>query len=157
EDVEGLRYVRRRFTTPGSLPMGYHRLILERGDDTAEMVLLSAPLRAFEPTQNDQGQSWGVFLPLYALHTERSWGAGDFTDLETLSDWITELGGGIIATLPLLASFLDEPFEPGPYSPASRLFWNEFYLDIERIPEFSRSRAAQTLLNSADFRQELAQ
>ena len=44
----------------------------------------------------------------------------------------------MVATLPLLAAFLDEPFEPSPYSPASRLFWNEFYLNIERIPEFQR-------------------
>jgi 4-alpha-glucanotransferase len=28
-----------------------------------------------------------------------------------------------------LAAFLDTPFEPSPYSPASRLFWNEFYVD----------------------------
>jgi len=31
---------------------------------------------------------------------------------------------------------LDEPFDPSPYSPATRLFWNEFYIDLERIPEF---------------------
>jgi 4-alpha-glucanotransferase len=40
----------------------------------------------------------------------------------------------VIATLPLFAAFLDEPFEPSPYSPASRLFWNELYVDVDRAP-----------------------
>ena len=43
----------------------------------------------------------------------------------------------MVSTLPLLAAFLDKPFEPSPYSPASRLFWNEFYIDPARVPEFA--------------------
>jgi 4-alpha-glucanotransferase len=50
--------------------------------------------------------------------------------------------------LPLLATFLEEPFEPSPYSPISRLFWNEFYLDPSRVPEFSGSQQARRLLES---------
>ena len=42
------------------------------------------------------------------------------------------------ATLPMLAAFLDEPFEPSPYSPASRLFWNEFYLERRAHPRVPR-------------------
>jgi len=81
-----------------------------------------------------QGESrWGVFLPLYALHSGRSWGTGDFTDLEGLAAWVGDLGGRVVGTLPLLASFLDEPFSPSPYAPVSRLFWNEFFIDPERI------------------------
>ena len=51
-------------------------------------------------------------------------------------DWLADLGGSVAGTLPLLGAFLDEPFEASPYSPATRLFWNEFYIDIERIAEF---------------------
>jgi 4-alpha-glucanotransferase len=40
---------------------------------------------------------------------------------------------------------LEEPFEPSPYSPASRLFWNEFYIDFTRIPEFSANAEAKRL------------
>ena len=147
----------RRQSSPnsGALPLGYHRFTLEANGQTASCFLLSAPVRAYEPPGNAKGCEWGVFLPLYALHSQRSWGAGDFSDLETLTDWVTKLGGGMVATLPLLAAFLDEPFEPGPYSPASRLFWNEFYLDVFHIPEFRDCPAAQSLVQSPQFLREV--
>ncbi len=62
----------------------------------------------------------------------------------------------MVGTLPLLPSFFDEKIGPGPYMPASRLFWNEFYLDIDQIPELEKCPAAQALINSADFQKELA-
>src|SRR5205814_470659 len=43
----------------------------------------------------------------------------------------------------------DEPFEPCPYSPASRLFWNEFYVDVGQ----SR-RAAKS--DTIDYRKEMS-
>ncbi|HEX8153621.1 MAG TPA: 4-alpha-glucanotransferase, partial [Thermoanaerobaculia bacterium] len=80
-----------------------------------------------------RGNTWGIFAPLYAAHTRKSWGAGDLGDLQRWREWVTELGGGVVATLPMLAQFDDEP---SPYSPVSRLFWNELYLDLTRMPEF---------------------
>ena len=59
------------------------------------------------------------------------------------------------ATLPMLASFLDEPFNPSPYAPVSRLFWNEFYLDIERIAELQDCAEANILLAAPDFIERL--
>src|SRR5262249_34863427 len=151
--LEGVPYAVNRLRVPGPLPLGYHRFTREVAGKTATSLLLAAPLRAFKPT--GRGKEWGVFLPLYALHSEQSWGAGDFSNLEALTDWVTKLGGGMVATLPLLAAFLDEPFEPGPYSPASRLFWNEFYLDVLRIPELRQCPKAQALLSAPQFLQEV--
>jgi 4-alpha-glucanotransferase len=82
-------------------------------------------------------RQWGIFSPVYALHSRRNPAAGDLTDFQNLMDWMHSLGGSVAGTLPLLGQFLDEPFEPSPYSPATRLFWNEFYIDLERIPEFA--------------------
>ncbi len=141
----------RRLTLPESLPQGYHRLHVESGSRAVESLVISAPSRAY----NDRRSLWGVFLPLYALRTERSWGAGDFSDLETLAEWTAGLGGGVVATLPMLGAFLDEPFEPSPYAPASRLFWNEIYLDPRRLPEFEENFAARRLLDSADLQNEI--
>ena len=97
-----------------------------------ETFVISAPLKAHFPS----ARTWGLFVPTYALHSRRNRSAGDLTDFENVMDWMAGLGGRVAATLPLLAAFLDEPFDPSPYSPASRLFWNEFYVDVTRIPEF---------------------
>lgn len=135
-----------------TLPPGYHMLTIESGGKTAESMVISAPTRAY--TGNGR-PLWGVFLPLYALYTQRSWGAGDLSDLEALAEWTAGLGGGVVATLPLLAAFLDEPCEPSPYAPASRLFWNEIYLDPRRLPEMEESASARRLLESSDFHREI--
>jgi 4-alpha-glucanotransferase len=149
---EGWSRPGRRLTLAEPLPPGYHRLTLEADGRTVESLILSAPTRCY----GSGGKPlWGVFLPLYALRTSRSWGAGDLSDLETLAEWASGLGGGIVATLPLLAAFLDEPFEPSPYAPASRLFWNELYVDPRRLPEMEDCVSARRLIESPDFLREV--
>jgi 4-alpha-glucanotransferase len=154
--VEGVDYVVRQFVLPPALPWGYHRLTLALPACVWETLVIVAPRQAYIPPTEVAGRTWGVFLPLYALQSERSLGAGDLGDLEVLLRWVRGLGGGLVGTLPLLATFLDEPFDPSPYAPVSRRFWNEFYLDITRIPELERCPAAQDLLNSSEFREEIA-
>src|SRR5437773_2031049 len=95
------------------------------------------PARLGRADLSQKERCWGIFAPIYSLHSKRNPGAGDLTDFEHLMDWMHELGGSVAATLPLLGAFLDEPFDPSPYSPATRLFWNEFYIDLERVPEFA--------------------
>jgi 4-alpha-glucanotransferase len=151
---EGVSYTARSLTLPLSLPLGYHRLQVEAGGQTLQTLLLSAPPRAYAPEAGESRRTWGVFLPLYALHSGRSWGGGDFTDLRHLLTWVRSRGGGVAATLPLLAAFLDEPFECSPYSPVSRLFWNEFYLDVESIPELRDCAATRKILDSAEWVRE---
>lgn len=158
------------------LPCGYHRLLLETGGATAEVVVISAPRRCWMPEPErsrrvaradfaepavpkapssnpldvPEGRPWGIFAPLYALRSERDWGAGDLADLHSLRDWVGARGGSVVSTLPLLASFLDDPFEPAPYRPVSRLFWNEFYLAVEQIGEWEECAAARELWGAAD-------
>jgi 4-alpha-glucanotransferase len=155
--AEGSQHPGRRLALPEPLPFGYHQLTVELGGRTAESLVISAPSRCFAGEgEGDNGKPlWGVFLPLYALRTSRSWGAGDFSDLETLAEWTAGLGGGVVGTLPLLASFLDEPFEPSPYAPASRLFWNELYIDPRRLPEMEDCPSARRLIESPDFQREV--
>lgn len=146
---------RRMLALPENLPVGYHRLRVEIGGQTSEALVISAPERAYTGDGGDGKPLWGIFLPLYALETRDSWGAGDFTDFERLAEWAGGLGGGVVATLPLLAAFLDDPFEPSPYAPASRLFWNELYLDPRRVPEMEDCPEARELLRTPDFEREV--
>jgi 4-alpha-glucanotransferase len=122
---------------------GYHDVEMKG----QPVLVISAPRKAYFPGEAGAAPTsprlWGIFAPAYALHSKRNPNAGDITDFETLTDWMSTLGGSVAATLPLLGAFLDEPFEPSPYSPATRLFWNEFYIDVQRIPEFSGHRPVQ--------------
>ncbi len=151
--IEGKRYTARRLHLIGPYPYGYHKLTLEGAGKKWACTLIVGPVQPAEPQSEHHARTWGLFAPLYALHSKQSWGAGDFADLEELVTWVQRQGGGMVATLPLLAAFLDEPFEPSPYSPASRLFWNEFYINVERVPEVQRSAKAKELLASPELRQ----
>jgi len=150
--MEGTRFVAKQLPLPGPLPLGYHRLTVTIGAESFSTLLISAPAQAYAP--DPARRPWGVFLPLHALRSRQSLGIGDFADLEALRDWLEERGGSVIGTLPLLATFLDEPFQPSPYSPVSRMFWNELYLDVRRVPELASSPAARAALESAELRAE---
>jgi len=139
------------------LPLGYHRLTVEARGISASSLVISAP--RVVPPPGEPGQptrTWGVFLPLHALRSARSWGAGDFTDLDRLVEWTGRLGGRSVATLPLLATFPDHASAPSPYSPASRLFWNELFLDVTAVPEVAFSDQARALLESTRLQREVA-
>jgi 4-alpha-glucanotransferase len=134
-DLEGQRFVSRRLDLAAAglvdrpLSFGYHELALTAGERRLQCCLISAPRRFYAPPPAKQ---WGSFLPVYSLHSRRSWGVGDLTDLESLVDLTAREGGSFVGTLPILASFLETPCEPSPYSPVSRLFWNELYADPQR-------------------------
>lgn len=139
--VDGVRYVSKRLLLPAALPVGRLLLETESAAGHARTQILSAPARCHQGPPDER--LWGVFLPLYALHSENSWGAGDFSDLSALFDWTRDRGGSIVGTLPMLAAFLDEPLEYSPYVPASRLFWNEFYVDPRTTPEWESCQSAR--------------
>ncbi|MGQ9571879.1 MAG: 4-alpha-glucanotransferase [Dehalococcoidia bacterium] len=153
--VEGMPYLTRRLALPFGMPWGYHRLTLEWKGKQFQSLIISAPLRAYPGEAGAGGKGWGVFLPLYALCSRTSWAAGDLADLESLLKWVGGLGGRVVATLPLLATFLDDPLEPSPYAAVSRLFWNEFYINMSRVPELRTCPSASAMVQSAELEQEL--
>jgi 4-alpha-glucanotransferase len=157
-DDETYEFVTHCLPMPRRLPAGYHRLRITVGNEICQSLVISAPSRAFvryEAETDRSERTWGTFLPLYALRTSRDWGAGDFTGLTRLAAWTGEYGGGAVGTLPLLAASLDEPFEASPYRPVSRQFWNEFYIDVEALPELSQCADAQELVGSEGFRRRV--
>ena len=83
-----------------------------------------------------------MFAPAYALRDGRERAAGDLTALERSASSWPPLGASDVATLPLLAELATADGAPAgqrPYSPLSRMFWNEAYLDLARLPELRRS------------------
>jgi len=119
---------------PADLPHGAHTLNLKTGSRREHCLLLAAPATAYPPERLFPDRAWGLFLPLYAARSEPDAGVGDLGDLEQLMDYTGSLGGSMVGVLPLNAAFLDRPFAPSPFTPASRLFWNEMFLDVEGSP-----------------------
>jgi 4-alpha-glucanotransferase len=152
-EIEGVEYLSLNLTFPFRLITGYHHLSFESAGNVIDTLIISAPPKAYQP--NELQNIWGAFSPLYALHSKKSWGAGDFSDLELFMNWLSKSGANLMATLPILPSFFDDKFGPGPYMPASRLFWNEFYLDIDQIPELEGCPEALMLINSNEFQRQI--
>lgn len=153
EHVDGQHFLTRRVPIPAGLETGYGEVSLELGGEVHHARLLSAPTSL----PHAQGRAWGVFAPTYALRSETPSGIGSFADFEGWIDYVGSRGGGLFGTLPVLASFLDEAiFEPSPYAPASRLFWNELFLDLHAVPELEHASFARELLGRSDRGAQLA-
>jgi 4-alpha-glucanotransferase len=127
-EVNGHTFCRRAITLPLGGELGYHRAEWAVHGRTGTCHILAAPDRC---VPRAPGRPWGVFAPLYGLRSPRSGATGDLTTMRALRRWVAQKGGSYVATLPILAQFLDEAYNISPYGPASRLFWNELYLALE--------------------------
>ena len=155
--VDGVAYVRYGLRLEADLPIGYHRLAVKAGwrYETTDFILAPATCHQPDVLAGD-GRVYGLSAQLYALRSGRNWGIGDFTDLATLIDQAAELGADLVGLNPLHALFPDNPAHRSPYSPSSRLFFNVLYLDVEGIPEFAESEAAQDVVKRPEFQTRLA-
>lgn len=117
---------------PLDLPFGCHTLEFAAGAVTGESTIVVAP--PLMPRDRDLNQRGALFVPTYALW-ERPCPLPAFTHLHQLAKAVRARGVDVVSTLPLYATFLDEPIDPSPYAPISRLHWNEVYLDDEGLPD----------------------
>lgn len=111
---------------------GYHTVRWTCAGRAGEAFGIAAQERAWG-APGEGGRRWGVFAPVYGLACPESGQAGDLGAMRRLCDAVARRGGRYVATLPMLAAFLDEPCHFSPYSPASRLYWNELYLDLAAL------------------------
>ena len=126
-----------------SVPEGLHRLEIEDAAGRAHSVLLVAAPR---PLAAPEVAGFTLFAPVYALHDAQS-EVGDFGTLGRLADAVADAGGEGVVTLPLLPLLSESPWdEVSPYAAASRLQWNELYVDLGASPECGGSPEARRLL-----------
>jgi 4-alpha-glucanotransferase len=137
---------------PAPLPLGYHRLALHAGDETAEIELIVAPPSCHLPEGLRPGRrNWGLTTQLYGLRSARDWGIGDFTDLGWLARAGGRLGAATIGINPLHALFAAEPRHFSPYSPSSRIWLNALYIDVTVVPGFAEDDTVQALAKQTDI------
>ncbi|WP_232323933.1 4-alpha-glucanotransferase [Catenuloplanes japonicus] len=117
---------------PAGLPLGWHRLTTSNQEVTLVVVPDALP---------EAPRAWGWMLQLYAVHSARSWGMGDFGDLRTLASWSGASGAGLTLLNPLHAPAPVHPVPASPYSPSSRRFWNPLYLRVSDVTGYESLRA----------------
>ena len=111
------------------LPTGYHRLMLNGGSSVSHVF--SAPVSAASVPRN----ALGLISPTYSLRSgSHDLGIGTLAELRQLADVCLGVGVEVVGTLPLLSTFADQP---SPYAPASRRAWNEIFVDLSAIPDWS--------------------
>ncbi len=141
------------------VPYGYHKVQISIGRKSSTTLLISAPTQAYVPPEleEESRRFWGLFAPLHSIWDQYPQQAlksffnsiGNISLLRKLYSLTIARGGKFVATLPLLATFCREPFSPSPYTPISRLFWNELFLDITATPEFQKNpRSFEELLTA---------
>ncbi len=123
-----------RLALPRSLPVGYYDVHLVGPDGIAARTLLMVrPRRVPQPDAVGLTRAWGLFLPLYALWRDEPADGATYARLAELASWNATLGGQLVGTLPLLPTYLQaDLFDPSPYAPVTRLFWSEFFVDVEQ-------------------------
>ena len=116
---------------PTGLPWGCHQLRFDTDRGPGETVLVVAPPTMLRDEYFDRAS--GLFAPTYALW-EHQRPLPSFAHLHDLARAAKANGIAVVSTLPLYATYLDDAFDPSPYSPVSRLHWNEVYLDDTGLP-----------------------
>lgn len=154
------------------LQFGYHSLHCEldvagRRWSSSQDLIVAPPncLQLFE--RIGQRRAVGVWTHLYSVHSARSWGVGDLTDLTSLVEWAAHLGLEFVGINPLHATD-NAASEVSPYYTLSRLYRNPIYLDpraaVDRVgsldgsawlatPALSKQRSELQALKRVDYAQ----
>jgi 4-alpha-glucanotransferase len=117
--------------------------------------IIITPDACYLPPGLEGGKTWGLSANLYSLRSERSWGIGDFKDLETITGLVADKKGDFIGINPLHAIPNTHPYGISPYSPISRLYRNFIYLHIEDIPEVRASDEIQRLIKGKSVQKKM--
>ncbi|WP_215398399.1 4-alpha-glucanotransferase [Rheinheimera oceanensis] len=139
-----------------SLPLGYHQLTLSNNRQHYNQQLIITPQRCFQ--LHDKAvlhKTFGPAIQLYAVKSARNWGIGDFADLQQMIAPLAAQGVDFIGLNPLHALYPELPQDCSPYSPNSRLWLNTDYVALEQTADFSDCLAAQQLVGSESFQQQL--
>ena len=137
-EIRGTRMARTLLPLPEGMALGWHRLVLETGDQRAEAVLVVTPDRLGTADALLADRAWGVQAQLYSVRSSRSWGIGDLTDLADLAAVAgADYDAGFVLINPLHAAEPVPPIEPSPYLPTTRRFFNPLYIRVEAVPEYA--------------------
>lgn len=99
------------------------------------------------------GHHHGINIPVFALHSIKSSGIGEYTDLIPLIEWCSVIGLDVIQVLPLN----DPGSDKSPYNALSAFALNPLFLglsslpNIDKNPELKKSIESFKPLNQTDY------
>ncbi|EWH08459.1 4-alpha-glucanotransferase (malQ-like) protein [Catenovulum agarivorans DS-2] len=157
ENIAGQNFKKYLLDIPNNLTLGYHMLDLRIGEQRYTSTLIVAPRTCYGPEQSSHNKMWGVAAQLYSLKSERNFGMGDFSDLAKLTQLASEQGASSIGLNPLHPLFPANPAHISPYSPTSRSFLNTLYIDVTAVAEINDNAEIRAQIESADFKQKVAE
>ena len=164
--LDGERYIKVFIVDTEPRDIGYYTFdaeckhpekIFQGGSNKLHMRsrIIITPDCCYIPPELEGRRFWGLSTNLYAIHSNRNWGAGDFTDLQKILRWVAGSKGSFVGINPLHAIPNTVPFGVSPYAPISRLYKNFMYLDVENVPEVAESGDLQKFISSKKFRTQI--
>ena len=137
-DVDGVTWGEASFQLPADLPLGWHQLHLESGDQQATCGLIITPARLSTADKYLDSPRMGVMAQIYSVRSNLSWSMGDFNDLGNLASVLAKDGSDFLLINPMHAAEPLPPTEDSPYLPTTRRFINPIYIRVEDVPEFNQ-------------------
>jgi 4-alpha-glucanotransferase len=135
------------FEVPGDLPLGWHTLNAQIGEQAFSSMLVVSPAVLVLPPALAHRRAWGLLSQIYSVRSRQSWGLGDLADLADMMAWAAaDLSADFVLVNPLHAAEPVAPMEPSPYLPTSRRFVNPIYIRVEDIPEMGYMSSAERQL-----------
>ena len=84
----------------------------------------------------------GVVIPVFSLRREHGWGAGDFGDLNALTDWAVSTGQKVIQLLPVNDTNLTRTWQDSyPYNALSVYALHPIYVNVDGLPQPDKKTA----------------
>lgn len=147
-----------RVRMPVHLGPGYHGISL--AFDAAGRTISATQRRIVHPTtcprveERIDGRQYGIWTNLYTVRSQHNRGVGDLGDLGQIVRWSAENGAQFVGFNPLHSS-RNHSGSVSPYSPLSRIYSNEVYINLDAVPEWdsvasSEHRADVERLRSAN-------
>ena len=147
------------------LSVGYYKIeVTDRSNNELfDSLLIYAPKMCYIPEALKNNEHlYGTSLMLYALHSDKSIGGGDFGDLEEIIRLTAENGGDIIGLSPLgvmsenvlPAITSKNPFagDVSPYRTLNRLFINYVYINLEKVEDYINSVEVKEYMSRIDVK-----
>ncbi len=103
-------------------------------------------------------QGAGLNFPLSSIKTEQSWGVGDFTDLNLLSDWASNAGLKMIQLLPINDTTATHTIRDSyPYASISAFALHPLFLNVQKLSIAAGIEISEELLQEIKRLNDLPQ